>query len=115
MDETVVTRRFMNGFHSSLCFPPPQFPLHCNDLSNRQRQEIRDNFHFMSDDMDAGMDPRPVDTSRERDILQESSKTDYEPWILVSRRWGRGGGHGGAGGPRGLRSPVVHAIFFPTS
>ncbi|XP_039136996.1 uncharacterized protein LOC120274516 [Dioscorea cayenensis subsp. rotundata] len=35
------------------------------------------------------------------DSLSESADTDFGPWMLVSRRRGRGGGRGGAGGGAG--------------
>lgn len=36
-------------------------------------------------------------------------ETEYGPWMLVSRRRGRGGDRGGAGGPWAPRSRAVHA------
>lgn len=43
------------------------------------------------------------------EIFSESADTDFGPWMLVSRRRGRGGGRGGAGGGAGhLASRAAH-------
>lgn len=84
-------------------------PPLCNDLSDLQRQEVRDNSNLMSNDLEAGSDPRPVDSLGEIDTVDDPSNTDYEPWMLVSRRRGHGGGRGSAGGSRGLGARVAYA------
>lgn len=40
----------------------------------------------MSEGMEASLDPRPVNTSESIETSEELSKSDYGPWMLVSRR-----------------------------
>lgn len=63
----------------------------------------------MGDGMDVGMDSGPTDQLGMREKEVETPEMEYVPWMLVSRRRGRGGGRGGAGGPRVLGSRAVHA------
>lgn len=91
-------------------YPKNPSPSHCNDQLDRQRQEVRDSSSVMGDGMDVGITPMQLVQGERRESLIYSSETDYGPWMLVSRRCGRGGGNGGVGGPGNQGSRVVLAI-----
>lgn len=84
-------------------------PPRSTDLASRQRQEVRDEPEARSEGMEAEMDPRQSDILEETENLDELSKTDYGPWMLVERRRGRGGGRGSAGGAGRPGSRAAHA------
>lgn len=86
------------------------FPPRCNDSYDRQRQEVRDSSRLMGEGMDVGMDPGPTDQLETRERVDEMPEMEYGPWMLVSRRRGRGGGRGGTGGSGALGSRAAHAV-----
>lgn len=51
---------------------------------------------------EASFDSRPANIPESNETSVELSKSEYGPWMMVSRRRGRGGGRGGAGGLGGL-------------
>lgn len=68
------------------------------EQASLRRQEVRDNPDIMREGMEAGGDQRPEDNLGGSDVGEELPNTVYGPWMLVSRRSGRGGSRGGAGG-----------------
>lgn len=86
----------------------PYAPL-CPDPSDQQKHEVGDDSIFMSDDMDAGMVPKPPDIISNEEQLIETTNTEFGPWMLFSRRKGHGGERGGARGSRRPESGTAHA------
>lgn len=63
----------------------------------------------MNEAMEAELDPGTASGVEGALAADELPPTDYGPWMLVTRRRGRGGGRGGAGGSRGSGSREVQA------
>lgn len=80
-------------------------PLLCDDLYGRQRQEVREGSVSMSEGMEAEFDLGPASIEGEGKAADELTPTDYGPWMLVTRRRGRGG----VSGSQGSGSHEVHA------
>lgn len=92
---------------SPACSEKPSQPR-CEDLDDQQRQEVRVSHEHMGEGMDVGMAPEPVSLPELMENVVEIPNTDYGPWMLVSRRRGRGGGRGGARGLGGPGSRGAH-------
>lgn len=61
-------------------------PPHCNGLNELQWKEVREESNFMSEGMEAGLDSRSANAPESNKTLEELSKSDYGPWMLMSRR-----------------------------
>lgn len=64
----------------------------------------------MNDDMDIGKDHPPQDTVGTNNPPFDDPENAYEPWMLVSRRRGRGDDLGGASGSGRPGSRAAHAL-----
>lgn len=99
-----------NCSHQSLGNSEPTSPPHCTDSRGQQRQGIREGSESLSDGMEAELAPRSEIPAEEIKGTEELHKTDYGPWMMVTRRRGCGGGRGGTGGSGGQGSHAAHTI-----
>lgn len=78
--------------------------------------EVRTTLVSPNNGLEAGIDPQPPEYKSLPKQHKDKMETDFGPWMMVSRRRGRGGGHDGAsGGAKRPRSHATHAITTNTS
>lgn len=86
----------------------PSPPL-CSDPGDGQRPTVMEEQGLPSIDREVGIGSRPPEFEQALDRKDEASENDFGPWMLVTRRRGRGGGRGGAGGSGNLEPRETHA------
>lgn len=103
-----------HGSNSSNCWNSDDmrssYPTPCSDPNGRQGSEVRTTRASPTTSLDACNDHQPPVYRETSDQYKETPKTDFGPWMLVSKRKGRGEGHSGARGGSGRpNSRAAHA------